>query len=541
MIAVTVLISTYLETRNNHLSLGDIRALRTTLRELFVDLRLNTLVWKFIWDFIDNLEVIRGAVNGTTVNRKLPAQHKPAALGSPSTANSIAPARKRGRPTAKIKALSVLPHPISSIIKSEETTFVSPSDLRSPKRQRNDLSPTDNVPLVEISSQHLSTSSQPPINANAFEGDHQLAKQNSVIELQPSSTQAPPSNFVSSASAVLSSIVPLPRRTSSLTQSPPYQPVLKPAMPHIIDLPPRTGLVTPLSQRSHNPRSGMLPNTTALPLQVETPRENQITQVPTGNSIRRRPSNLTSYAPERTMLLSPGQVRQTRISSLHGYKAPAAQMGTSNPAMISSPFIPASPVALPDKLGAATPESSKSSRQQTRKGMSNLRSGIGAFTPSHSEAQWAGVEKPISPTIPPLIPSIVSSASAATLPTSIIPNGQSPRPNRQRHNTERSQLLQFDGAIDLTSDTELEQERQDLLSSFKANSVAAKQRRSSAAGKPVAASLVPVMPTAQGQQHPTSVQDINVQELPIKANHYAKFKKHQRQTSPASWTYILDC
>ncbi|KAI4626573.1 hypothetical protein J4E83_003725 [Alternaria metachromatica] len=69
MVAVTVLISMYSETRNNELLLGDIRALREAFREHFKDLRLSAPMWKFAWDFIENLEGIRGAVDGTTIDR----------------------------------------------------------------------------------------------------------------------------------------------------------------------------------------------------------------------------------------------------------------------------------------------------------------------------------------------------------------------------------------------------------------------------------------------------------------------------------------
>ncbi|KAI4695092.1 uncharacterized protein J4E84_001717 [Alternaria hordeiaustralica] len=61
MVAVTVLISMYSETRNNELLLGDIRALREAFREHFKDLRLSAPMWKFAWDFIENLEGIRGS------------------------------------------------------------------------------------------------------------------------------------------------------------------------------------------------------------------------------------------------------------------------------------------------------------------------------------------------------------------------------------------------------------------------------------------------------------------------------------------------
>jgi hypothetical protein len=87
MVAVTVLISMYSETSHNELLIRDIKALREALREHFKDLRLHTTVWKFVWDFIENLEAIRGAVDGTTVNRN---QLDQASWSTPSSATATA-------------------------------------------------------------------------------------------------------------------------------------------------------------------------------------------------------------------------------------------------------------------------------------------------------------------------------------------------------------------------------------------------------------------------------------------------------------------
>jgi hypothetical protein len=106
MVAITVLISMYSETRNNRLLLGDISALRVALRENFVDLRLNSIVWKFIWEYLDELEAIRGAVEGTAVDRMRDA---PQTTGQGPFATRTAPSpvsamkaiagKKRGRPS----------------------------------------------------------------------------------------------------------------------------------------------------------------------------------------------------------------------------------------------------------------------------------------------------------------------------------------------------------------------------------------------------------------------------------------------------------
>lgn len=84
MVAVTVLIAQYGETRSDELLRGDIKLLRETIRLENRDLRLNTITWRSVWNFIDNLESIRGAVDGSTLaktkkpsKRKQPAQEQP--------------------------------------------------------------------------------------------------------------------------------------------------------------------------------------------------------------------------------------------------------------------------------------------------------------------------------------------------------------------------------------------------------------------------------------------------------------------------------
>lgn len=142
MVAVTVLISVYSETRNNRLLLGDIQAMRTAIRENFVDLRLNASVWRWCWEYIDNLEAIRGAIDGSTVNRRtkqriekdgaIPVQ----GVAAGSTAASItaaAAASTRGRKTARTKRPApAVSSEASAAVKQEPAALGSPSA----KRQR---------------------------------------------------------------------------------------------------------------------------------------------------------------------------------------------------------------------------------------------------------------------------------------------------------------------------------------------------------------------------------------------------------------------
>ncbi|KAK3061714.1 hypothetical protein LTS18_005599 [Coniosporium uncinatum] len=69
LIAVTALISQYMDTRNLELLLGDIREMRSVIRQNVIDLRANTDTWRKLWTFISHLEEHRGAVDGSTMAR----------------------------------------------------------------------------------------------------------------------------------------------------------------------------------------------------------------------------------------------------------------------------------------------------------------------------------------------------------------------------------------------------------------------------------------------------------------------------------------
>lgn len=73
LVGVCCLLSQKGAERPNGMLRGDILAMRTHLRELHSDLRMNKECWLSIWRFIDQLENYRGAVDGSTV-RKAPAK-----------------------------------------------------------------------------------------------------------------------------------------------------------------------------------------------------------------------------------------------------------------------------------------------------------------------------------------------------------------------------------------------------------------------------------------------------------------------------------
>ncbi|KAI8934706.1 hypothetical protein NX059_008395 [Plenodomus lindquistii] len=177
MVAVTVLISMYSDTRNNRLLLGDIRALREELRKHFVDLRLNLPTWKFLWEYLDDLEGIRGAVDGSTISRPRmdpilaysPAAVPPPTVTSAGSTGAKDVARRGGplmvpastaapnaTPTAASKRKSAtegssrnkVAAPVLQPVDGEITSGIatSPSLIRSPKRQRTGHGPSLSMP-----------------------------------------------------------------------------------------------------------------------------------------------------------------------------------------------------------------------------------------------------------------------------------------------------------------------------------------------------------------------------------------------------------
>jgi hypothetical protein len=146
MVGVAVMISLYSETRNKQLLLGDIRALREAIRESFADIRMNNPVWKFIWDFIDSLEAIRGSTDNSTVNRaeQRPPTHSTKAA-TPLTPTS--PPEMKGRPkaTPKVRTPKLLPPQQPVIVREQANSTRHSIEPRQPKRQRTDPAP-QNLP-----------------------------------------------------------------------------------------------------------------------------------------------------------------------------------------------------------------------------------------------------------------------------------------------------------------------------------------------------------------------------------------------------------
>jgi hypothetical protein len=324
MVAVTVLISTYSETRNNQLLLGDNRALREALRKNFKDLRLHTTVWKFIWEFVDDLEAIRGAVNGSTVNRN-PSKRPARPTASSATMTITAPAAssklivQRGTKAAKTGSAPVIPPLKKVAVKKEKASPTPSSDLPSPKRQRTDAGPSTQVLTVDLPNGSV-PSSQMTNGKVAFQ-EHRPWMQPAMQTSVPPTTSAYQSPFSpTSVSPMIPNTATLPQRNATPGQLPSKHPT------YSANMPPRTASLSgsgraagPLHQdQAFHPTS---------PLTM-------------GRQFPFNPPPNAPHTPEVTPLptssRSPPHIQHNPISEPDGYRAPTAPMQPS--AQLSSSF-----------------------------------------------------------------------------------------------------------------------------------------------------------------------------------------------------------
>lgn len=399
MVAVAVLISMYSETRNNELLLGDVKAMRTSLREHFVDLRMNVSLWKFIWEYIENLEAIRGAVDGSTVDRRVEQQMRPS--GSTTVVNvPSSPVRaKRGRPTARTKPPLVLPSDRSLIVQTEEGAE------RQPKRKRTDPGATISplLPLVM----------HPP---GGLDNDAKSRTSWSASPVTgPDHTQ--PQN---------------PPMPASITAAPSTQ------MPRQILTPP------PALSRG---------NLTPFPLRNKTPVERYVSPyVPPPIGLRQQARTYTPFTPAATPPAA-YETREQPVSQTYDYRASTAPMGIPSPYAVNDQLPGASHWApIPSTLPHPNSSGNRPSERRT---------GVGPFAPSVSEQQYSGILKSVTP---PVQPDDIGA----------VPLAQPNLRQTARKTPLRPTRAQYDGAIDLTSDTE--QERQSLLQTFNAKALAEKEK-----------------------------------------------------------------
>lgn len=410
MVAVTVLISMHSETRNNRLLLGDIQAMRTAVRESFVDLRLNAAVWKWFWEYIDELEAIRGTIDGSIVDRSTNPREKgketrPAVnAASGSTAAAIiaaSAAPKKGRFTARTKRLAVTVAEEAPVtVKQEQVTAQMP-DPPLPKRRRT--------------------------------GDNQAA----VAQLDKEPQRAS-----------------LPRTTASTSG------VNEEGGDPNVLLPPMSTHASMQSTQLAAQRPSMRPS--------QAPSAPPITA-----SLSRSPSSLIHGAPHPAYPPTPLEVRQQRVSTLdsfHSAGRPMAYPSTSVSPAMHGQFIG-------EELRAPMASMVQAPHTQSR---DQGKAGMGFVV---SETQVA--------------PQILTPPGARS---------RRPRPTQE----------DMAEAIDLTGD--FEQERQDLLSSFRAKPLSSAPPLKTA--KPAAAS------TARKRTSTAEATIVPSQELPSRENNpYARFKR----------------
>ncbi|KAH7392671.1 hypothetical protein BKA66DRAFT_567994 [Pyrenochaeta sp. MPI-SDFR-AT-0127] len=458
MVAVTVLISMYADTRNNRVLLGDIEALRNALREQFVDLRLNAHVWKFTWDFIENLESIRGSVDGSTRNGKhleeLP--NFAAANASAVALHSSLPSGKRARPAERATSPTILPPLRSVTIKREDVVSTRPSDTPLPKRRRTDQNSVPNEPSTL---DYPAGTVESPCITNAH------AK---LPETQPSehnlTTSSPVPSSHTSRPVHQPGMPSFSRQTRVLTESSPKQPVpvlVMASNDSLIDQP--THSCSQLPRRRSKLTISPTSRIEAIPHRIPTIRgTDTYSMVPAVPSSSQPP--VLDFNPqivsEHVALPTPSLVRQNRISELNAYQASVALKGTSTPIdPVSLLHLHSTPSAAPLNNDIA----------QQRNGNSTLGSITGAFAPNCTDDLWEGVLESVSPrmsqAIAPIVPSQVARSSA-----SMTPLVHRKVDHKKRNNVIRPTPAQCESAIDLTSDTECEQERQNLLSSFQGRS-----------------------------------------------------------------------
>lgn len=427
MVAVAVLISTHLDTRNNRLLIGDIQAMRTAVRENFVDLRLNSTVWKWFWEYIDELEGIRGAIEGSTVIRRTEQRTKKtttlstAGLAMGPTAASItaaAAAPKRGRATARTNRSAVALAEETSVAVKQEPATIAIFDIRSSKRQRTGDSPRDETLT----------------NGDQFE----MTTRNDTTDSAQASIDVPPewtrvSSLSPSMSAFASTQNPQPRSRQRNGES---------------SFPPETALLAP--------------NATS-------------------------PVNNMSSRFSRTPLATPFEARQQRVSELNSYQTPYQ----SAPGAIQPPILDGNAHIYP--------------MRQSRVPTAPMLAGPAAYeVPARTvpgsfdagQSQWGGIVAPVTPDTD-IVPQVPDSRPRSTRATLTI----SPRPAQD----------QSSGLIDLTSDTE--QERQSLLSRFKAKPANTEPRQMIAKAT--------TLPPAQ-KRPSASKQNNAAEELTMESNPYAR-------------------
>lgn len=396
MVAVTIMISMYSETRNNRMLLGDIRALREELRKHFIDLRLNAATWKFIWEYLDELEVIRGAVDGSVLDRtRFDSASRSSSTAAPIPYDSASAVVRssQAKSAARRGDVTILPPP------NARPSAASGANLAFPEDSTKETSP-------QI------------VNVNIDPEAATLPSQTRFLKRQRTGSRP--------------SALPQTASSTSFEQT--------------LFVPEGTGENTAVLRQRHI-------NHPKAPVQ-QGAFDAQKAQVPSNHYPRQQPQ-------EKPPFLSP-KVRPGWVSQLHEY-CPSPSTHPENGYLESSgtsPQLPSRTVSSPDL-------SISPYIHQLNISGPHYRTGIGAYTPRSIHEQGEGIIRSISPQVP-----------LSVLPAT--PSAQ-PQIQKKRKHITRSIPTQRGETIDLTYDSDCEQEeqvereRQSLLSSFKGKSTTAKQ------------------------------------------------------------------
>jgi len=485
MVAVTVLISEHSKTRNNELLLGDIRALREALREHFQDLRNNPTVWKFIWEYIEDLEAIRGAVDRSTVNPNM--QQQPTAPSQPVV---VQPTVQRKQSLPKSKQIPILP----PVRKTERETQLPTPPLPSRKRQRTDNVQADNhVPVCgpprtdSIISPYLTNESN-GLREAVYTAAASSSPQVTTDTFPQCTLQQQSTNNSNSATSLRPNPALLPQLAAVPEHARTNSPTCTPSIP------------------SWEARGPML-QATRKPAIVNPPAD-----------VGRQESSCAPYTPEYTPQSTPPHVQQSRVVKPNAFRAPTAPMQSSTRVVSMPEYVSTSNGGFSDATTTCGPSTATQSRSKSSRTPLRLQ-GLGAFAPSHQNEEWNGIIASVSPK---MASQVLPQNPVVAPPVAAQPSITSPVPIKFKSRKRKSATLpvakptpaQLDGIIDLTSDGELEEQRQTLLQAFKNKPATAKQRTTS----PL---RINPKPSIIGYPH-------SEDESESTNNPYAKFKQNPR-------------
>ncbi len=369
MVAVTVLISIHPKGRDNHLLLGNIRALRMALRECFSDLRLNTNLWKFIWGSIGNLQAEPLDRKGRSTNEDLPPQPSTSASSIPTpiprsaihTKSSI----EKTISTAQVGTRVVPSQSTSYASKREGENSGSSSTRIAQKRQRliGDLPNKSSGPGNKFAETGHVTR-QP--NREALSAKSPVAPDDPVRGKTFTENEYAVFQAISNMAPALQS-APAPAMSLGITQSP----------KKILESVPK---VAPNLTRPA--RKGLQATCTASNFTISNPSKETFSLLQSQPS-ERTGMNKSSHLPVNDVPINP-----VSFGSQYSALPPTTQIGKISGSDLPSlrPPIPSSTTSL---------QGGQSGRKK-----STFQAGLGAFNSFYNEDQWSGVLRSPSPQKP---------------------------------------------------------------------------------------------------------------------------------------------